>query len=123
MKKVFAVLCIACMVCSLSLAAVAADKASSMTGVVTDEKCANGPMATDHACAEKCIGGGGKAVFVNDKDKSVMAIANPEKIKGHEGHHVTVTGTTANNALTIQTVKMAAGGAQGKGKGGPAHKM
>jgi hypothetical protein len=122
MKKLFAVLCIACMVVSLSLAAVAADKAN-LTGVVTDEKCAKGPMATDHDCAAKCIGGGGKAVFVNDKDKSVWPIDNPDSIKGHEGHHVTVSGSTANNTLHIDSLKMAAGGAKGKGKGGAEHKM
>jgi len=115
MKKLFAVLCIACMVCSMTLVAAAADKASTMTGIVTDEKCASGPMAADHDCAAKCIAGGQKAVFVNDKDKKVITIANPDKIKGHEGHHVTVTGTTANNELTVQTLKMA-GGASSKGK-------
>lgn len=118
MKKLFAVLCIACMVVSLSLAAVAADKAT-LTGVVTDEKCAKTAMATDHDCAAKCIGGGQKAVFVNDKDKSVWPIDNPDAIKGHEGHHVTVTGSTENNTLHVDTLKMAGGGKSGA----KSHKM
>lgn len=114
MKKLFAVLCIACMVLSISVVTFAADKASTMTGVVTDEKCAKGDMATNSDCAKKCIEGGQKAVFVNDKDKMVYPIDNPDKIKGHEGHHVTITGTTANNAVHIDTLKMA-GAAKSKG--------
>ncbi len=111
MKKLFAVLCIAGMVCSMSLVAAAADKASSMTGYVTDEKCSTMGDASiqNHDCAAKCIAGGSKAVFVNDKDHSVEAIANPEAIKGHEGHHVTITATNANNTLTVKSVKMAGG--------------
>lgn len=114
MKKLFAVLCIACMVLSISVVTFAADKASTMTGVVTDEKCAKGDMATNSDCAKKCIEGGQKAVFVNDKDKSVWPIDNPDKIKGHEGHHVTVTGSTANNTLHVDTLKMAGGKAKAK---------
>lgn len=113
MKKLFVVLCIACMVLTLSVSALAADKAT-LTGIVTDEKCASGPMAADHDCAAKCIAGGQKAVFVNDKDKSVWPIDNPDKIKGHEGHHVTVTGSTANNTLHIDSLKMSGGKAKSK---------
>ena len=113
MKKLFAVLCIASMVLMVSVSALAADKAT-LTGIVTDEKCASGPMAADHDCAAKCIAGGQKAVFVNDKDKSVWPIDNPDKIKGHEGHHVTVSGSTANNTLHIDSLKMSGGKAKSK---------
>jgi hypothetical protein len=113
MKKLFAVLCVACMVASLSLAAVAADK-STLTGVVTDEKCAKTDMAANADCAKKCIEGGQKAVFVADKDKMVWPIDNPDAVKGHEGHHVTVTGSTANNTLHVDSLKMAAAKSKAK---------
>jgi hypothetical protein len=32
----------------------------------------------------------GKTVFINDKDKQAWNIANPDTVKGHEGHHVKV---------------------------------
>lgn len=111
-KKLFAVLCIACLVLSLSMLAMAqskSDKAATMNGIITDDKCAAGPGAANADCAKKCIERGAKAVFVSDADKSVMAIDNPDKIKGHEGHHVAVTGSTANNTLHVESVKMLEG--------------
>ena len=50
--------------------------------------------------------GGQKAVFVNDKDKTVYPIANQDAVKGHAGHHVTVNGTMDNNTLTVSKVTM-----------------
>jgi hypothetical protein len=32
----------------------------------------------------------GKTTFVNDKDKQTWNIANPDAVKGHEGHHVQI---------------------------------
>jgi hypothetical protein len=80
--------------------------ADSWTGVVTDAMCAKDPKkASDSACAKKCIDGGQKAVLVVG-DKTVN-IVNPDKIKGHEGHTVTVTGKLDGDNLTIDTLKMA----------------
>lgn len=70
------------------------DKEVKVTGIVTDPACAkSGDKAkmTDEACAKKCAEGG-KLAFVNDKDGSVWSISNPEALKGHEGHHVTLSG-------------------------------
>ena len=109
-KKFFAVLCITCLVLSLSMSVMAQTqkkpKVDAMTGIITDEKCASGPGAANADCAKRCIEGGAKAVFVFDSDKSVMTIDNPEKIKGHEGHHVAVIGAVANNTLHVESVKM-----------------
>src|SRR5476651_2075121 len=33
---------------------------------------------------------GGKTTFVNDKDKQSWDISNPDAVKGHDGHHVTI---------------------------------
>jgi hypothetical protein len=97
MKKFFAVAVFAALVSSLSLA-----EAGSWTGWVTDAKCA---PRVNAECAKKCADAGEKLVFVN-ADKTVMQVANPESLKGHEGHHVTVKGTVDKGTLTISSVEM-----------------
>lgn len=101
MKKIFALGLAMCLSVGMAFAKDEAkksdkkmDKEVKVTGIVTDPACAkSGDKAkmTDAECAKKCIGEG-KAAFVNDKDGSVWEITNPEAIKGHEGHHVTLSG-------------------------------
>jgi len=63
--------------------------------------------AKDAECTKKCLDGGQPAVLVVDgKDGAIVSIVNPEKIKGHEGHHVTVTGKLDGDKLTVASVKM-----------------
>ncbi len=84
---------------------------TSVNGWITDDKCGvKGAHAGAEACAKKCIEGGAKPVIVSDADQSVLTIDNPDKIKGHEGHHVTATGTvdTAKKTIHITNVKMMA---------------
>ncbi|HSE49086.1 MAG TPA: hypothetical protein VLA96_07770 [Terriglobales bacterium] len=83
---------------------------TTVTGFIVDEKCgAQGASAEKAACAKKCIEGGQKAVLVNDADSSVWMIENQDSIKGHEGHHVTVTGHTDadKKSIHIASLKMA----------------
>jgi hypothetical protein len=97
MKKV-ALLVGLTVLASLTLAA------DSWTGVISDEKCAKAD-ASHASCAERCIKGGGNAVLVSDG--KVVKIANQDKVKGHAGHKVTVTGTLKDGAITVTDVKMA----------------
>ena len=55
------------------------------------------------------IGQDGKT-FTNDADQSSWTISNPDKVKGHEGHHVIVRGKTddAAKSIDITSVTMAA---------------
>jgi hypothetical protein len=48
--------------------------------------------------------------FVNDKDSKSWAISNPEAVKGHEGHHVTLTAHVYadKNEVHVMSLKMAA---------------
>jgi hypothetical protein len=83
---------------------------TTVNGYIVDEKCgAQGASAEKAACAKKCIEGGQKAVLVNDADGSVWMIENQDSIKGHEGHHVTVTGhpDAEKKSIHIATLKMA----------------
>jgi hypothetical protein len=98
MKKILAV---SGLMALLAVGVVA--KNQRWTGYVSDAKCG---AKVDAACAKRCIEAGEKVVFVNDGDKTVIPVANPEALKGHEGHHVLVEGKLENNTLTVSKVKM-----------------
>src|SRR5271157_4340393 len=85
------------------LATAALARGQRWTGYVSDAKCG---AKVDAACAKKCIAAGESVVFVNDGDHVVIPVANPEALKGHEGHHVMVEGKLENNTLTVSKVKM-----------------
>jgi len=109
MKKWFAVL----IVLTLVLVVVAGAKEAAVNGWVVDAKCgAKMAGAAGAACAKKCIAAGEKVAFVPDGTQDVLIVDNPDSLKGHEGHHVTVTGTTDKDKKTIHvdSVKMMAEG-------------
>jgi hypothetical protein len=90
-----------------AMAAWAAD--NTMTGYIVDEKCgAKGAHAGAEACSKRCIEGGSAAVLVTDGKNDVVKIHNQDAIKGHEGHHVKVTGSMMDGELHIDKVEMVA---------------
>lgn len=105
MRKLFPLIAVFALV--FAAAAWAAD--NTMTGYIVDEKCGvKSAHAGAEACSKKCIEGGSKAVLVTDDKKEVVQIHNQDAIKGHEGHHVKVTGSMMDGALHIDKVEMAA---------------
>ena len=85
----------------------AADQSSVVNGYVSDSMCgAKGNNAAHADCMTKCLAKGAKAVIVTDGDSKVVAVDNPDALKGHEGHHVSATGTMKGDALHIDSVKM-----------------
>ena len=54
------------------------------------------------------IGDHGKT-FVSDTDSKSWTITNPDAVKGHEGHHVTLTAQVYadKNAVHVMSLKMA----------------
>jgi hypothetical protein len=89
----------------LASIAVAEDKA--MSGWITDAKCAaKGGDLSNSDCAKQCAQKGEKLVFVTDEDKKVLSVENQEALKGHEGHHVSVTGKLDNGTLHVDKVSM-----------------
>ncbi len=66
-----------------------AKKAVSVTGKVSDDR----------------------KMFMSDKDNKSWTVSNPEALKGHEGHHVTVKAhvDAAKNEIHVTSVKMAKG--------------
>ena len=82
-------------------------KSTSVNGWITDAKCgAKGANAAGEACTKKCVAGGEKMVIVTDGDSKVLAVDNQDALKGHEGHHVTVTGTVSKDSMHVASVKM-----------------
>ena len=108
MKKVLLICLAACFV--LALSALALDdmgKSATVNGWVTDAKCgAKGANAAGESCTKKCLAAGEKMVVVTDSDQKVLMVENPDALKGHEGHHVAVTGAMGKDSIKVASVKM-----------------
>jgi hypothetical protein len=108
MRKVLLICLAVCFV--LALSALAFDdmgKSGTVKGWVVDDKCgAKGANAGGEACTKKCLAAGAKMVVVTDGDQKVLAVENPDALKGHEGHHVAVTGSMGKDSIKVDSVKM-----------------
>jgi hypothetical protein len=81
--------------------------ADTVKGIVSDSQCgAKGASASHAACMNKCLAKGAKAVIVTDGDQKVLAVDNPDVLKGHEGHHIAATGTVTGDSIHVDSVKM-----------------
>ncbi len=108
MRKVL-LLCLAmCLV--FAMTALAFDdmgKSTTVKGWVSDSKCgAKGANAKAAACTKKCLAAGADIVVVTDADQKVLTVKNPEALKGHEGHHVAVTGQVQGDSIHVDSAKM-----------------
>jgi hypothetical protein len=108
MRKVLAFCLLMCFV--FALTAWAFDdmgKSTTVNGWVADDKCgAKGANAGAEACTKKCLAAGAKMVVVTDGDQKVLAVDNPDALKGHEGHHVAVTGHVEKDSIHVESAKM-----------------
>jgi hypothetical protein len=108
MRKVLAICLAVCFVFALS--ALAFDdmgKSATVKGWVTDDKCgAKGANEKAEACTKKCLAAGAKMVVVTDGDQKVLMVDNPDALKGHEGHHVAVTGSVKGDSIHVDSAKM-----------------
>jgi hypothetical protein len=104
--------------------ALAADmSAAKVSGYISDSMCGakhNG-SAPNAACVKKCLGGGAKPVFVDDANKGVYTIDDPDSVKGHEGHHVSVVAKMDDSAKTIHISKVSMLADQGTPSTSEAH--
>ena len=107
MKKALLVLLTVSLACLLLVALVSASDTTTVNGYVSDSQCGAKGAKDGHAdCMNKCIAKGAKAVIVTDSDQKVLTVDNPDTIKGHEGHHVAVTGHVMGDSVHIESVKM-----------------
>jgi len=107
MKKLLVVM----LMLTLVLVVAAVAKEGTTNGWVVDAKCgAKMANAQGAACAKKCIAAGEKVAFVPDGTQDVLVVDNPDSLKGHEGHHVAITGAVDKDKKTIHvdSVKMVA---------------
>lgn len=110
MRKFLAVCTLLSMLLFLGAVASFADdmaKDQTVNGWVTDSGCGVKGMSAAHAdCTKKCLEKGAKLVVVTDEDKKVLTVENPEALKGHEGHHVAVTGHINGDSIHVESTKM-----------------
>jgi hypothetical protein len=82
---------------------------TTVSGWVTDPMCGKngGPSMANADCVKRCSKDG-KLVLVTDGDSKVWAVVNSEALKGHEGHHVKVTGhpDADKGTIHVSTVAM-----------------
>ena len=94
----------------LALSAMAFDdmgKSATVKGWIADDKCgAKGANAGGEACTKKCLAAGAKMVVVTDADQKILTVDNPDALKGHEGHHVAVTGHVTGDSIHVESAKM-----------------
>jgi hypothetical protein len=98
MKKLLATLFALTLLTSLSLVAQDTMKQDSMKS--------DASMKASHITGK--ISDDGKT-FVSDKDGKSWTISNPDAVKGHEGHHVTLKAHVAadKNEVDVVSLKMA----------------
>jgi hypothetical protein len=79
-----------------SFAAIVARAADStqISGWISDSMCGAKHAGTGADCVKKCIAGGMAPVFVDEGQKAVWTIDNPDAVKGFYGDHVTISATT-----------------------------
>ncbi|MGA8761598.1 MAG: hypothetical protein WB562_01810 [Candidatus Sulfotelmatobacter sp.] len=108
MRKVLVICLAMCFV--FALTAMAFDdmgKTMTVNGWVSNDKCgAKDANAKGEACTKKCLAAGAKMVIVTDKDKKILMVDNPDALKGHEGHHIAVTGHVSADSIHVESATM-----------------
>ena len=98
MKRIIAMLAVA-----VTFGAVAANAADSksLNGWISDSMCGAKHAGSGAACVKKCISGGMAPVFVDEGQKQVWTIDNPDAVKSFYGDHVTVKATADSEKKSV----------------------
>ena len=106
MRKLLLLLLAGALIVSVASVSFASD-VQTVNGWVSNSKCgAKDANADGAACTKKCIAAGASPVVVTDSDQRVLAVDNPDALKGHYGHHVAVTGHIDGDKIHVDSVKM-----------------
>jgi putative cell wall-binding protein len=106
MRKYLLLLLAGALILTIASVSFAADT-QTVNGWVSNSKCgAKDANADGAACTKKCIAAGASPVVVTDADQKVLAVDNPDVLKGHYGHHVAVTGHIDGDKIHIEKVSM-----------------
>ncbi|MDE3200949.1 MAG: hypothetical protein KGN79_08510 [Acidobacteriota bacterium] len=104
MKRIAA---ITLLIASAAMTASAADSAK-LSGYISDSMCGAKHMGTGAACVKQCIKNGMKPVFVDEANKQVWSIENPDAVKDFYGDHVAVTANanSSNKSVVIESISI-----------------
>ncbi len=84
--------------------------AETIKGTISDSMCGakhTAASADDAKCVATCIKEhGAEPVVVSDGKVLKIAADSKEKAMPHLGHKVTITGTVADDTVTIESIKM-----------------
>jgi hypothetical protein len=106
MRKFLCTIFALSLLCFVAMPMFAAD-AQTVNGWVADSKCGvKGAHAGAEECTKKCLAAGAKMVVVTDDEQKVLTVSNPDALKGHEGHHVAVTGHVEGDSIHVESAKM-----------------
>ena len=106
MRKFLCTLFAVALVCVMAVPSFAGD-ASTVNGWVADSKCGvKGANAGAAECTKKCLAAGASMVVVTDGDQKILTVENPDALKGHEGHHIAVTGHVTGDKIHVESAKM-----------------
>jgi hypothetical protein len=90
----------------------AGPNAEVLRGWLSDELCARGRAeegaftATNRDCAQECVRGGKKIVFIDPTGKRVLEIVNQSAARGNVGDYVEISGEIdANGRLRADSIK------------------
>jgi hypothetical protein len=101
---------LACTVLLVSLAMVQFVSAAgnlTLYGYVSDTKCAaKGATESHRDCMEQCLEKGAGVVLVTDGDHHIVAIDNPEAVKGHHAHRVALDGYMNGDSFHVTSVRI-----------------
>jgi hypothetical protein len=99
MRKLFTILFGLSLLATLSLVAQDTMKQDAAGSTTTKATSITGKISDD-----------GKT-FTSDKDGKSYTISNPDAVKGHEGHHVTLKAQVSSDSsqVEVKSLKMAAG--------------
>jgi hypothetical protein len=104
MKKLLVLTLAACV--AFSVAAVAQDSTKKCDSGMSMGKEAKAPLKTIKGTVKQ---DGDKVTFVSDADQKSWDVMNPETLKDHVGHHVSVSAHVYadKNSIHVMSVKMA----------------
>jgi hypothetical protein len=90
---------------TMSLMAIAQD--TTKQDSTKQDSMTSSPMSTNPLSISAKVSDDGKT-FVSDKDSKSWTVSNPEALKGHEGHQVTVKANVNadKNEVEVLSVKM-----------------
>ena len=82
--------------------------ADQFTGWITNEKCAKAGTYTGPT-QDQCLAAAEPIVFVNEADRKIYQISNPDQVKANVGKKVTLNGTLKDDKIEAESVTVITG--------------